>query len=165
MNLISPLRCTLVIDSNILLKRNLHISGVLNRTQAGRYRPKRKQPQPLTYEMANPPHFIVARKSWNSWNTSNVQDGNRPAETALEDIFIRRFITGTWHGLFVSEIIIKRQHNLIRIAGIVVRRVSPGKMYFLIGYSEALLSYWLHCPVKMEIVTTQDKEDVIYKVI
>ncbi|XP_076247316.1 mitochondrial ribosomal protein S24 isoform X2 [Calliopsis andreniformis] len=69
MNLISPLRCTLVIDSNILLKRNLHISGVLNRTQAGRYRPKRKQPQPLTYEMANPPHFIVARKSWNSWNT------------------------------------------------------------------------------------------------
>lgn len=25
--------------------------------------------QSLTYEMANPPEYIVARKSWNSWNT------------------------------------------------------------------------------------------------
>lgn len=103
--------------------------------------------------------------AWTSFILANVKDGNRPSETAIEDMFIRRFITGTWHALFVSEIIIKRQHNMIRIAGIVVRKIPPTKMYFLIGYCETLLSYWLHCPIKMEIVTVQNKEDVIYKVI
>lgn len=96
---------------------------------------------------------------------ANVKDGNRPSETAVEDLFIRNFVNGTWHDLFASEIIIKRQHNLIRIAGVVVRKIIPIKMYFLMGYTETLLSYWLHCPVKMEIVTTQVKEDIIYKVI
>lgn len=38
-------------------------------------------------------------------------------------------------------------------------------MHFLLGYSEQLLSYWLHCPVKMEIVTIANKDDVVYKII
>ena len=165
MNLMTYMRCISTINTNVLPKRYVHVSSALNRTQAGHYRPKPKQPQPLTYEMANPPHYIATRKSWNSWNTSNIKDGNRPSETAVEDLFIRNFVNGTWHGLFASEIIIKRQHNLVRIAGIVVRKIVPVKMYFLMGYTETLLSYWLHCPVKMEIVTTQVKEDAIYKVI
>lgn len=96
---------------------------------------------------------------------ANVKDGNRPSETTTEDLFIRNFIQGTWHGLFASEIIIKRQHNIIRIAGIVMRKVTPIKMHFLLGYSEELLSFWLHCPVKMEISTVNDRDDVIYKII
>lgn len=51
------------------MKRYLHVSPVLNKVQSARYRPKQKIVQSLTYEMANPPEYIVARKSWNSWNT------------------------------------------------------------------------------------------------
>ncbi|XP_053976493.1 28S ribosomal protein S24, mitochondrial [Hylaeus volcanicus] len=165
MGLASQIRSVLVVNQNILSKRYLHASTALNKTQSGHYRPIPNRPQPLTYEMANPPCYIKHRKAWNSWNTSNIKDGNRPSETAVEDLFIRNFMTGTWHNLFASEIIIKRQHNMIRIAGIVVRNILPIKMYFLIGYTEELLTYWLHCPVKLELVTTNDKEDTIYKII
>lgn len=91
--------------------------------------------------------------------------GLRPAETAIEDVFIRRFVTGTWHNLFLSEVIIKRQYNLIRIAGIVHQSIQPRKMYFLIGYTEELLSYWLQCPVKLELQTVSERKDVVFKYI
>ncbi|OAD56390.1 28S ribosomal protein S24, mitochondrial, partial [Eufriesea mexicana] len=146
-----------LIYQDYVLKRCIHTSTVLNKTQAGRYRPKIKLSQALTYEMANGPHHIADRKSWNSWNTSNIKDGNRPAETAIEDIFIRNFINGTWYGLFASEIIIKRQHNIIRIVGLIYRKVYPNKIYFLIGFTEELLSFWLHCPVKINIFLYYNK--------
>lgn len=87
----------------------------------------------------------------------------RAAETAAEDVFIRRFITGTWHDLFCSEIIIKRQHNLIRIAGLVRQGIQARKMYFLIGYTEELLSNWLQCPIKLELQTIENKEQTYFK--
>lgn len=146
------------------LRRFIHVSVALSKVQSGRYKPTIKRTKPLTYEMANPPHYIAHRKSWNSWNTSNIKDGNRPADTALEDIFIRNFVKGTWHNLFLSEIIIKRQHNMTRIAGIIHHRLNPQKMYFLIGYTEQFLSYWLQGPVKMELVTAE-KDDIIFKYI
>lgn len=96
---------------------------------------------------------------------ANMDGGLRSSETAVEDVFIRKFMSGTWHSLFVSEIIIKRQHNIIRIAGIVRRSISPRKMYFLLGYTEEFLSYWLQCPVKLELQTVADKKDVIFKYI
>ncbi|KAJ8894239.1 hypothetical protein PR048_006851, partial [Dryococelus australis] len=142
--------------------RCLHTSACCHKVQAGRYRPSPRGDRPLTYEMANPPHYIASRKSWNSWNTTSLEGGLRPADTAIEDIFIRRFMTGTWHSLFVSEVIIKRQHNIIRIAGIVRQAVSARKMYFLIGYCEELLSYWLQCPVKLELQSVAEKEDVVF---
>lgn len=94
-----------------------------------------------------------------------MDDGNRPMESAIEDVFIRRFMTGTWHSLFLSEIIIKRHHNIVRVAGIIRRGFDPRKIYFLTGYTEELLSYYLHCPVKLEIQSVDKKEDVIYKYI
>lgn len=97
--------------------------------------------------------------------SANLEGGLRPAETAVEDMFIRKFITGTWHALFLSEIIIKRQHNIIRIAGIVRQSISARKMYFLIGYSEELLSFWLQCPVKLELQSVADSRSVIFKYI
>lgn len=42
------------------------------RVQSGRYRVTPKKDRPLTYEMANPPHYIAHRKSWNSWNTCTL---------------------------------------------------------------------------------------------
>lgn len=95
----------------------------------------------------------------------NMLDGLRPAETAIDDEFIRRFMTGTWHDLIASEIIIKRQHNIIRIAAITVQKISVTKVYFLIGYTEELLSYWLQCPIKLELQTVEDRTAVVFKYI
>ncbi|XP_061391939.1 small ribosomal subunit protein uS3m [Musca vetustissima] len=143
----------------------IHTTAVCEKTQSGRYRITTKRNKPLTYEMANPPHYIAHRKSWNSWNTSTMLDGLRPSQTAIEDLFIRKFMNGTWHSLMCSEVIIKRQHNMIRIAGIVRQAISARKMYFLIGYTEELLSYWMQCPVTLELQTVQDKNDVVFKYI
>jgi small subunit ribosomal protein S24 len=131
---------------------------------SGRFKVSRKHDNPLTYEQAFKPHEIAHIKFWNSMNTSNLPDfGLRQGRTLTEDIFIRRFLTCTWHNLFVSEILIKRQANFIRIAGIVQQSIMPRKMYFLLGYSEELLSHWLQCPVKLELQTVDNKKDVIFK--
>ncbi|XP_069941393.1 small ribosomal subunit protein uS3m [Cherax quadricarinatus] len=160
----SSLRLGHSLFSNGLL-RGLHTTQAAHKAQAGRYRVTRNRSKPLTYEMANQPCQIAHRKSWNSWNTTSLYEGLREPETVVDDIFIRKFMTGTWHNLFVSEVIIKRQHNMIRIAGIVQRKIAARKMYFLIGYCEELLSYWLKCPVKLELQTVPDKKDVVYKYI
>jgi len=147
-----------------LSARYISISSTLYKSRSGRFRVSIKNDKPLTYEESQKPHFIAHRKAWNSYNTSSFPEyGLRKSETSIEDMFIRRFMTGTWHNLFVSEIIIKRQNNLIRIAGIVQRAVTARKMYFLIGYSEELLSYWLQCPIKLELQTVDDKKDMIFK--
>lgn len=42
-----------------------------------------------------------------------------------------------------------------------LQKLSPYKFYFLIGYTESLLSHFYKCPVKLEIQTVQDKP--VYK--
>lgn len=42
-------------------------------------------------------------------------------------------MVGTWHSLVVSEVIIKRQFNHIRVAAIIRQGISSRKMYFLLG--------------------------------
>ena len=145
--------------------RPLHVSAACSKVSSGRYKVTRNQNKPLTYEQANPPHYLFVRKGFNSFNTSNLKDGVRPSETAMEDMFIRKFMSGTWHNLFLSEVIIKRQLNMIRVSGIVARNVLPRKMYFLIGYTEEMLTNWLQCPVKLELQTTDSREDVVFKYI
>jgi len=147
------------------LRKSIHSSAVFQKAQAGRYKVTPKRDRPLTYEMANPPHKIAHRKSWLSWNTSNLLDGLGAPEIAAEDMFIRKFMYGTWHGLFVSEVIIKRRHNIIIIVGIVQRTLMARKMYFLIGFTEDLLSNFLKCPVKLELQSVSEKEDVVFKYI
>lgn len=80
-------------------------------------------------------------------------------------MFIRKFMTGTFHGMVCSEVIIKRQFNTIRIAAIMSRGLTPRKFYFLIGYAEEMLSNWLQCPTTLELQTIADKRDVIFKYI
>lgn len=160
-----------------------------------RYKISLKRDKPLTYEMSNPPHQICHRKAWNSWNSSKwifsaklscmhpwrhpfslinavihllaLMQGHkqRESQTIIEDLFIRKFMSGTFHGLLCSEVIIKRQFNVLRIASIMHRGISPRKMYFLIGYSEELLSNWMQCPTTLEIQTIADKKEVIHKYI
>lgn len=42
-----------------------------------------------------------------------------------------------------------------------LQKLPPQKFYFLIGYSETILSYFYKCPIKLEIQTLQDK--AVYK--
>lgn len=114
------------------------------------------------------------KKDFNSYNTAqlegtflNKEDMGQdlPHKMFIEDAFIRRFMHGTWPEAFVSEIVVKRQHNLVRVAGIIVPNIPPKKVYFLIGYTEELLSFWLKCPVKLELQTVNEREDVHYKYI
>uniref|UniRef100_A0A915JA73 ubiquitinyl hydrolase 1 n=1 Tax=Romanomermis culicivorax TaxID=13658 RepID=A0A915JA73_ROMCU len=131
-------------------------------TRAGKYKSTKTQNFPLTYEMAQKPWHIGVRKSWLTWHTSNIEGFNkRQPYTAAEDEIIRRLINGTWHQLFASELVIKRRGNLIIIAGIVERKIATAKMYFLIGYTEELLSLLLKQPVKMELQSVADKKEMI----
>jgi small subunit ribosomal protein S24 len=95
--------------------------------------------------------------------SATILDGKRAGLIAAEDLFIRKFMLGTWHNLCLSEIIIKRQFNMIRIGGLIYQGIHPRKMYFLIGYTEELLSQWLQCPVKLELQTVADKKAIVYK--
>lgn len=95
--------------------------------------------------------------------SATIEGGLRKAETLFDDVFIRKFIVGTFHNMVHSEVIIKRQHNIIRIAMILLPRLSPSKLGFLLGYSEEILSFWFQCPVKIEFQTISSAKDVVFK--
>ncbi|GBN50418.1 28S ribosomal protein S24, mitochondrial [Araneus ventricosus] len=150
----------------VLATRTISTSAVCCKVQAGRHKRTKNQSKPLTYEQFNGPHQIHHRKSWNTWNTANLKDADdeiRASQTVVEDFFIRKFMFGTWHRLFVSDVIIKRRHNLIVITGIIVRSLQVRKLYFLIGYTEEMLSYIFKCPVKIELQSTPDRKDMVFK--
>lgn len=48
--------------------RSIHCTAALDKSSSGRYKITPKRDKPLTYEMANPPHYIAHRKAWNSWD-------------------------------------------------------------------------------------------------
>ena len=76
---------------------------------------------------------------------------------------IRKFIAGTWHNMFLSEVIIKRRLNRIIIGGIINQGMVPSKIYFLKGYTEEFLSHYLRRPVRIEIQTARDRSEMIIK--
>jgi len=152
----------------------LHTTASVSKEQAGKYKVTLNRTKPLTYEMAMQPQKIASHKSWNSWNTAQLEDTflmkeemgqDIPHKTFMEDAFVRKFMHGTWPELLLSEVIIKRQHNLIRIAALISRSRPNKTVYFLIGYTEELLSLWLKCPVKLELQTVAHEADTVYKYI
>jgi len=98
-----------------------------------------------------------------SYSGNLYEESKNASETTVEDVFIRKFMTGTWPGLFVSELIIKRKQNLIIIAGLINRTHMPTQIYFLKGYSEELLSHLLRRPIRIEVQTVQSAADVRFK--
>lgn len=147
------------------LASSFHTSGIALSKKAGRHKTTVKRDKPLTYEEANKPDMIGVRKSWNSFNTSGLLDGIRTAETSHEDIFIRKFVHGTWPKLVASDVLIKRRGNQIILSFMCVRSLQPTAIYFLIGYTEEILSYILKCVVKIELQTIADQSDLTYKYI
>ena len=93
--------------------------------------------------------------------TANLEGEVGAAERSLEDLFIRKFIYGTFHNCLATELVLKRRANQMIISAIMLRNQSPQKYYFLIGYAEELLSHWFKCPVKLEIQIVDDKP--VYK--
>ncbi|XP_029371163.1 small ribosomal subunit protein uS3m [Echeneis naucrates] len=140
--------------------RALHVTAVCCKNRAARIRVG-KGDRPLTYEQALHPHHIGHRKGWLSQHTSNLKGEDGAAERTLEDVFIRKFMFGTFHGCLANEIVIKRRGNQLIICALLLQRLQPQKFYFLIGYTETLLSYFYKCPVKLEIQTLQEK--AVYK--
>ena len=158
-----------------LSARSLHVSAPLSEERAGRYKVTINRTKPLTYEMAFKPFDIAVKKAFNAYNTGQLEDTflmkeeigqDLPYKLLSEDMFVRRFMHGTWPEVFESELVIKRQHNIVRIAGIINRsRMRPEKIYFLIGYTEEILSYWLKAPVKLELQSVENPDDLIFKYI
>ncbi|XP_026211483.1 28S ribosomal protein S24, mitochondrial-like [Anabas testudineus] len=140
--------------------RGLHVTAVCCKNRAARVRVG-KGDKPLTYEKALQPHYIGHRKGWLSQHTSNLKGEEGAAERAVEDVFIRRFMFGTFHNCLANEIVIKRRGNMLIVCALMLQKLQPQKFYFLIGYSESLLSHFYKCPVKLEIQTMQDK--AVYK--
>ncbi|XP_072165377.1 small ribosomal subunit protein uS3m-like [Diadema setosum] len=145
---------------SILPCRKLQTSAACHKTVAGRVRVSKGE-KPVTYEEVHPPHYIGVRKSWNSKHTANLEREVGAAERTLEDLFIKKFIYGTFHNCLATELIIKRRANKITLSAIMRRTQSPQKYYFLIGYTEELLSHWFKCPVRMEVQIVDDKP--VYK--
>ncbi|XP_013876437.1 small ribosomal subunit protein uS3m [Austrofundulus limnaeus] len=142
--------------------RGLHATAVYCKNQAARIRVG-KGNKPLTYEQAYHPHHIAHFKGWLSQHTSNLRGEGGAAERTVEDVFIRKFMFGTFHGLLADEIVIKRRGNMIIVCSFFLQKLSPQKMYFLIGYSEVLLSYLYKSPVKLVIQTLSST--TVYKYI
>jgi len=82
--------------------------------------------------------------------------------TTAEDTFIRKFMLGAWHDLFLTEVIIKRRQNMVIVAGFVKRVPQTRMLYFLKGFTEELLSHFLKRPVTVEIQTA-GLRDLIHK--
>jgi small subunit ribosomal protein S24 len=67
-----------------------------------------------------------------------------PYKTIMEDIFIRKFMHGTWPEAFASMVIIKRHHNIIRIAGIINRSIMVRYHLPTNNLKEELIQYLLN---------------------
>jgi len=155
-----------LLDAPVCIPTCLFAQQNRPKCRAGRYRPTKDRSRPLTYEMSNKPMHIGVRKGFNSWNTSSLVGAEFTAgDIAMEDMFIRAFLTGTWHRAFLSEVIIKRRANLIIINGICSQALLPRKYYWLIGYTEELLALLLKCPIKVDIHTAPSMKSLIYKYI
>ncbi|XP_054853127.1 28S ribosomal protein S24, mitochondrial [Eublepharis macularius] len=143
-------------------RQGFHTTAICHKNQAARVRVG-KGNKPVTYEEAHPPHYIAHRKGWLSLHTSHLDGESGAAERTVEDVFIRRFIYGTFHGCLANEIVLKRRANTLIICVVFLQKLPPPKFYFLIGYTEVLLSFLYKCPVKMEVQTVPEK--VVYKYI
>jgi small subunit ribosomal protein S24 len=70
---------------------------------------------------------------------------------------------GTFPGCLADQLVLKRRANQVDICAVVLRQLPAHKFYFLVGYSETLLSHFYKCPVRLHLQTVPAK--VVYKYI
>ncbi|KAK0154332.1 28S ribosomal protein S24, mitochondrial [Merluccius polli] len=153
--------------------RGFHGTAVQCKNRAARIRVG-KGDRPVTYEQgtAPPPHRTPQRVAvpaphpylllndlhLNSLISGNLKGEEGAADRTLEDVFIRRFMFGTFHNCLANEIVIKRRGNQLIVCALMLQKLLPQKFYFLTGYTESLLSHFYKCPVKLEIQTLQNND-------
>ncbi|XP_054449034.1 28S ribosomal protein S24, mitochondrial isoform X1 [Pteronotus mesoamericanus] len=125
--------------------RALHLSAACAKNRAARVRVG-KGDKPVTYEEAHAPHHIAHRKGWLSLHTGNLDGEDHAAERTVEDVFLRKFMLGTFPGCLADQPVLKRRANQLEVCALVLRKLPAHKLYFLVGYSEALLSHFYKCP-------------------
>ncbi|KAJ7390176.1 28S ribosomal protein S24, mitochondrial [Desmophyllum pertusum] len=109
------------------------------------------QPKPKQHQKHNvvPSYRIGVTKSQDSQHTGSLKGSLWASERLLDDIIIRKFVEGVMHDVLESEVVIKRRANRI-ILVFLVRRENIQKFYFLVGFTEKLLTELLGCIVKVE---------------
>ncbi|XP_010596569.1 small ribosomal subunit protein uS3m [Loxodonta africana] len=140
--------------------RALHTSSAWAKNRAARVRVG-KGDKPVTYGEAHAPHYIAHRKGWLSLHTGNLDGEDHAAARTVEDVFLRKFMWGTFPGCLADQVILKRRANQLEICALVLRQLPAHKFYFLVGYSETLLSHFYKCPVRLHLQTVPSK--VVYK--
>uniref|UniRef100_A0ABI7XH90 Mitochondrial ribosomal protein S24 n=1 Tax=Felis catus TaxID=9685 RepID=A0ABI7XH90_FELCA len=108
----------------------LHTSAVCTKNRAARVRVG-KGDKPVTYEEAHAPHYIAHRKGWLSLHTGNLDGEDHAAERTVEDVFLRKFMLGTFPGCLADQVILKRRANQVEICALVLRQLPAYKFYFL----------------------------------
>ncbi|XP_031465534.1 28S ribosomal protein S24, mitochondrial [Phasianus colchicus] len=132
--------------------RSLHPSPPCMKARAARVRVG-KGDKAVSYERAHPPHHIAHRKGWLSLHTGNLAGEPCAARRSVEDAFLRRFVGGTFPGCLADEVVLKRRANALLLCLLLLRRLPPAKLCFLLGYSEALLARLYKCPVRLQVQT------------
>ncbi|XP_073180969.1 small ribosomal subunit protein uS3mA-like isoform X3 [Lepidochelys kempii] len=121
----SLLPCSRAIQTTAVCHKAVLLQNRAARVRVG------KGDKPVTYEQAHPPHYIAHRKGWLSLHTSNLDGEGGAAERTVEDVFIRKFIYGTFHGCLANEIVLKRRANTLVVCAVFLQRMPPYKFYFL----------------------------------
>lgn len=121
------------------------ISGFLGVRYA--YQPKQKQQQKRTEV---PSYRIGVTKSQDSLHTGSLKGSLWASERLMDDIMIRKFVEGVMHEFLESEVVIKRKANNITLVFLVSIYGDVKKLYFLVGFTEKLLTELLGCIVKVE---------------
>ena len=97
------------------------------------------------------PYSVNKLRSWNSrWGVpprSKKFGKEKMAELTVDDLFITKFIRGTFPMNPDNPIIISRKENIINIT--LPLMMDPFTVNFLVGYSEKILSEWLGCQVNV----------------
>lgn len=84
----------------------------------------------------------------------NLKGSLWASERMMDDIMVRKFVEGVMHEYLVSEVVIKRKANRINIVFLVPPVMNLPKFYFLVGFTETLLTEMLECIVKVECQST-----------
>ena len=127
----------------------LHTTPAAAKEKAGKYRVTLNRNKPLTYEMAMQPQKIASHKSWNSFNTAQLEDTflmkeemgqDLPHKTFMEDAFVRKFMFGTWPELLLSEVRDAETTKLPEMENKVAARVQHSIFFAKVKYHIQLVS-------------------------
>ena len=95
--------------------------------------------------------------------SGNLDGEDHAAERTVEDVFLQKFMLGTFPGYLADPLILKRQAHQLEVCALVLRQLPAHKFHLLVGYSETLLSPCDKRPVCPHLQTVPSK--VVYKYI